>query len=83
MVLLSSNSHVRLARYYLLANGLGFAASYFASLYANVAGLISALVLVEAFLMLLALPLAIKASQDTALEFLKGIFQLRAIREIA
>lgn len=82
MVLLSSNNHTRLAKYYLVVNGLGFAVSYLAASLTGVMGLVLALVSVEFALLLVALPLALTSSKDSLGEFLKAIFTVSAARRI-
>jgi O-antigen/teichoic acid export membrane protein len=73
MVLMSSNKHSELAKYYLISNVLGFFISYTLSALTNISGLIVSLVFVEMVLLFTALPLALIVSDDSFGRFFKGM----------
>jgi O-antigen/teichoic acid export membrane protein len=64
MVLVSVNQHAKIAIYYVLVNGIGVAASYLASLYFGIQGLIITLILVELVMLLVIFPKALAISKD-------------------
>jgi O-antigen/teichoic acid export membrane protein len=75
MVLVSVNQHAKIAIYYVIANGLGFIASYLMAMYFGILGLVLTLIIVEVVMLMVVFPKALLISKDSLDDFTKAILE--------